>query len=188
MPMSSSPSGPANSAAAGSQSRTDGVEFRRSRLDVRRVRHDHVEAQVGRHRVEPRALADPNVAALAAEAGEVRPGDVERVGAGVGDPHGRAVDREFGREREPDHPRTRAEVDHGPRRGSNVRALSIADAGDEFGLGTRDQHAAVDRHLDVPERPLPEHVLQGLAGGEPGRASRRGGRSSARSPARRASP
>jgi hypothetical protein len=42
------------------------------------------------------------------------------------------------------------------------------DAGDEFGLGPRDQYAAVDREIEVAETPSPEHVLQGFAGAVPG--------------------
>ena len=48
--------------------------------------------------------------------------------------------------------------------------LVDGDTGDEFGLGTRDQDPPVDGHLDVPERPLAEHVLERFAGRRAGPA------------------
>ena len=51
----------------------------------------------------------------APEPGQVGPGDIEGVGAGVGEPHGRPVERQFGGERQPDRadPVPRSATDRG---------------------------------------------------------------------------
>ena len=63
------------------------------------------------------------------------------------------------------------------------RDLGDRDLRDDLGLGTRDQHPAVDEQVDAAEAPRAEHVLQRLTGESPrdqlverGRAAHRRGR------------
>ena len=90
--MSSSPSSPANSAAAGSQSSTDVASIGGRVGDVRRVADDHVEPLAVGQRLEPRPCTDPDVDGRPTDPGQVGAGDRERVVADVGQPH-RGADR-----------------------------------------------------------------------------------------------
>ena len=119
---------------------------------VWRVGHDHVEAAelVCRQGCEPLALADADVARRTADARQVGSGDVERIGRGVGDPHGRAVEHELGRQRQPDRPRSRAQIGH-QTGGPDGRGEFDRHPGDEFGFGPRDEHAPVDGEFEVAE-------------------------------------
>ena len=85
---------------------------------------------------------------------------------GVGDPDRRAVEREFERHRQPDRPGSRPEIGDGARRAERPCHLDRR-SGDEFGLGSGDQHPLVDRQLDVAEAPLAEHVLERFTGRQP---------------------
>ena len=114
--MSSSPSSPANSALAGSHSPTAarGPATRRPRTaDSRRSRRSRRRrASASNH--EP--CATRTFAAAGPMPGKIRTCDIERVGAGVGDPDLGALTREFVGHREPDRSGSGAEVGDRARR------------------------------------------------------------------------
>ncbi len=71
-------------------------------------------ASIGRH---------PDVASGAPDPGQVRPPDGERVVVSVGDPDGRAVERQFDRERQTDRSRSGTEISDRPRRGRTIQQV-----------------------------------------------------------------
>ena len=152
------------------------------RRDVRRVATPPRRSprRSARQRRRTTALADPNVAPLAGRCRRGWPGRrrARRRDTSVIHTVG-PVEREFGGAATArSHPIPCRDRRH-DRTASNDQRRVDRGAGDEFGLGPWDQHPPVDGQVDVPERPLAEHVLERLAGGQPGRPSRRGGRPSA---------
>ena len=162
----SRPSGPANSAVCGSHSRTASSSSAVSSATYGGLATDEVEHHPGGQRVEPVARGDADAGAAPTEPGEVGPGDVEGVRRCIGQPDHRA-EWELVGDRQADGARARPEV--GDRDGAGQRPGQVdRDAGDDLGLGPRDQHAAVDGEVEVPEAPAPEHVGERLAGPVPG--------------------
>ena len=161
----SRPSAPASSAAAGSQSRTL-VEILVALADVGRVADDEVEVagQVRRERVVPVAGLQPDRRPRPARC---RPG-------------WRGPRRARRRTRRSPRPssgraessaasasaigtRARAQVGDGRAARSVARAMDQGHLDQLLGLRPRDQHPPVDEQVERPERPVAQHVLEGLA-------------------------
>ena len=119
--MASSPSGPANRASCGSQSRTAGIDVGRAVGDVRRVGHGEVEhacRRAGRRTTSPRRCArwPPGGRCRRGWRGRRRGRRTS-----VGQPDRDAVDRQLVGERQPDRPGAGAEVGDGDRSGAGRR-------------------------------------------------------------------
>ncbi len=158
----SRPVGPGTRASTGSQSATSAGSGSVGG-HVRRVRHDEVEpaGEVGRQRVPPVAVSQLDGRAAPAEPGEVGAGDGEGGQRGVGRDD-TDVRMALGRESEGDGARAGAEIGHDGRRSLGQQPQRRLH--DPLGLRPRDEHAPVDEQVELAEGPVPEHVLQRLAG------------------------
>ena len=154
------PIGPARNAAWGSQSTTSAGS---SSVvgDVGRVAHDQVEATLkdagsaSNHEPTASRTRVPG----AAQAGEIRAGDVDSIGGRDQSPTLRPPCAPCDRQR--DGARTRAEVatSRGP---SSRPAIELRERvlDDDLGLGSGNQHPTVDEEVQLTKRPVAQDVLQ----------------------------
>ena len=126
------------------------------RQHVRRVGDDEVPATVRKAAVEiPLAQVDGD-----ARSRHVRTGHLERPRRGVDASHLRTG--VLVGEREGDRAASRTDIEDAGRGDAGEPCEAPLDH--DLGLGTRDEHAPVDREREPAEAPLAEHVRQRLAG------------------------